>query len=129
MMKCLSCDGIYEPIGRDGIRYFHACPPVLYVSVVRNGQAGIVPLRELAAADVVKVIRNGKTVDAAVAALLEGDIRVGDVALPHPNARDENVEIVRNAKGERVSQIKAAGAGVVDVVIVAPLPPPVLPAP
>lgn len=25
-LQCLSCDGVYSPLGADGMRYFHVCP-------------------------------------------------------------------------------------------------------
>jgi len=27
-LRCNTCQGVYQPLQRDGVRYFHACPPV-----------------------------------------------------------------------------------------------------
>jgi hypothetical protein len=29
LVKCRCCDGEYRTIGPDGLRYFHACPPLV----------------------------------------------------------------------------------------------------
>jgi hypothetical protein len=123
MQKCNSCGGVYEPVLPDGSRYFHSCAPIVGVAVTRGGAAQVVPLSDLRATDTVNVVRAGKSQAVAVAALLETDVRIGDVALPRPNARDENVdstkaEAVIGTDGARVkgtpdeAVMKSAGAGV-----------------
>ena len=69
MRICRSCGGRYEPIGRDGVRYFHACPPIVRVRVQRDGAELVVDR------DQVRVT----------------DTRLEDVVIDRPNHRNENV--------------------------------------
>lgn len=36
VQQCLSCQGVYPTIQRDGSRYFHVCPPSVAPANVRN---------------------------------------------------------------------------------------------
>jgi hypothetical protein len=91
LVKCNSCHGVYRPIGDDGIRYFHACPPLSVSEVDALVAAGAL-----------------KLTDAALEAVLEGRLQ-----LPRPLARDENVPSTR---ARDAGQVKAEGTGVVAVV-------------
>jgi hypothetical protein len=33
MVTCVTCGGTYDPIGRDGLTYFHACAPLSVVEL------------------------------------------------------------------------------------------------
>lgn len=127
--QCVTCGGVYEPISRDGLPYFHACPPITCVAVTRAGKAGLVPITKLAPTDMVRVERSGAAIDVAAADLLADDVRSGDVQLPRPNARDENVIVTRSGTGQRVTQPKAEGLGAIDVEAVAVVAPALLDVP
>lgn len=126
MKQCLACGGTFEPIGRDGVRYFHACPPITGVTVTRAGEKTIVPLVELKPGDLLTVQRGKAVIAVLPADLLEGDFRLGDVALPRPNARNENIDLAKVKRattedGARVTGTRdedlmvSVGAGVIDV--------------
>lgn len=50
MVKCNACNGTYEPIGADGVRYFHVCPPLSAVELAAAVAAGklVLPVGETA---------------------------------------------------------------------------------
>lgn len=124
--QCTTCGGIYEPVGADGCAYFHTCPPITYAAVVRNGKAGLVSIQKLAADDLITVERDGAAVQIAAGNMLPGDVRLGDVSRPRPNARNENVTTAI-VDGARTPTIIAEGAGAVELPAIAPIvAPPVL---
>jgi hypothetical protein len=114
--QCTACGGVYTPIGSDGVPYFHHCPPELRAAVLRGGQARLVPLTDLQATDEIVVLRAGVGVRTLVSLQQPTDARLGDSVAARPNARDENVVVSFDGE-KRVGVIKAAGAGVVDVVV------------
>src|SRR4051812_17826362 len=117
-MQCNSCGGTYSPIGDDGVPYAHACPPVTRVAVTRGGKALRVDLVDVQPTDVIKVLRDEKVIDVAVADAAADDVRQGDVAVARANKRDENpVTVIVN--GKPVSKPRAEGAGVSAVAVVA----------
>jgi antitoxin (DNA-binding transcriptional repressor) of toxin-antitoxin stability system len=114
MVKCLSCGGTYEPIGADGLRYYHACPPVTRRHVVRAGAPLDVPLDEVQPTDTVTVLRAGAPVAVLVSALTKDDTIVGDTQAPRPNARDENIApgfVYDERDPRRPAPMKAPGLG------------------
>jgi hypothetical protein len=90
-VECNTCLGRYNPVGADGIRYFHVCPPVAGVQVVRDGARLAVPIAELLADDIVVVIRGDKPGTTTHAKRRLTDVLLERVDLPRPNARNENV--------------------------------------
>lgn len=72
-VRCNSCHGEYSPIGRDGMQYFHACPPLSRF--------------ELEAAIAARVITLTPTE-------LE-EVLIGVRRIPRPNQRDENLVSTR----------------------------------
>lgn len=126
MVKCNACGGVFEPVTPDGLRYFHTCPPIVGVAVTRGGVAQTVPLSDLRDTDSVTILRAGKSSIIAKSAMLETDARIGDVALPRPNARDENTdpakaEALNDDRGARIkgtpdeAVMKSPGAGVTKI--------------
>lgn len=69
MRICQSCGGRYEPIGADGVRYFHACPPQRRVRVRRGATELLVALEEV----------------------LDTDVQLEELDVERPNRRNENV--------------------------------------
>jgi hypothetical protein len=90
MRICQSCGGRYAPVGRDGIRYFHRCPPVTRATVRRGGAVLVVDLDQVR----------------------EIDTRLEDVVVDRADGRDENVR-VDPVDGK--AKPKAEGKGAVDV--------------
>lgn len=86
MVQCKACGGTYEPIGVDGMRYFHACPPLSAVEIAAKVVAGklVLPVTETPA--------------------IAAELRTYERA----NKRDENVGSI-DKQGAAV--IKAAGDG------------------
>ena len=68
--QCNTCKGIYEPMGLDGVPYYHVCPPITVVAVLRDGVTQFVPLADLKPADIVVARRGDDLVRVAVADLL-----------------------------------------------------------
>jgi hypothetical protein len=112
LMRCLSCDGVYETQQRDGLRYFHVCPPSVVTEVVRDGKRIQIAIGDLQGTDLLTVRRDGKLDQVAAAALTEADVRLNDQEVERDNARNENVKIVGFDKaGKALVEPKAAGAG------------------
>lgn len=91
-MKCGTCQGEYVTEFADGTRYFHACPPLVLVSVSREGEGREIPLAELVPTDRIMVLRGGSAIETTIAQVLPDDRRIGDREVPRPNARNENVD-------------------------------------
>lgn len=87
MNKCNTCNGTYEPIGADGLQYFHVCPPL---SVLELTAA-------VAAAKV--VLPGGETPDIAVTRR----------SYERATKRDENV---KSTAPKDAGTMKAIGTGV-----------------
>ena len=109
MVTCKACSGTYEPIGADGIRYFHTCPPLTVVTVEREGAAVTVSLIDLLDSDLRTVRRDGKSQKVAKPDLLPGDVIEGYAQIARPGHRDENIKIGANGK----AVAKDEGLGVV----------------
>ena len=109
MVQCKACGATYEPIGADGVRYFHACPPLTKRRVQRAGVWQDVPLDQVQPSDTVTVVRAGAPVPVLVSAIAKDDVIAGDTTAPRPGARDENVVQVDITKP---GVAKADGAGV-----------------
>lgn len=90
-MQCNSCGGVYETLQRDGLLYYHACPPIQRARVERLGVQIDVDLADVGIGD--KVIE-----------LFDAE---------HPNKRDENVIQVPTPEGKLVSRAKSEGLGAV----------------
>ena len=117
MKLCQACSGTYEPIGADGVRYFHTCPPVVCLVVTRDGVRKTVRLADVQKTDLVKVRRDDAIVDVAVSDRVAHDVFVEQHEQPRPNARDER--IVDHVDGQEI--IAAHGLGAVDVIVVPPV--------
>jgi hypothetical protein len=85
-LRCKTCRGEYEPLGPDGMPYYHACPPLL---------TGVV------------VARGGAVVTVPPQALQAGEVELDRTYGPRPNARDENANPAAGTRGA----IKSEGAG------------------
>jgi hypothetical protein len=103
-VQCRACGGVYAPILPDGLRYFHACPPLSAHELAAAVAAGTV------------VLPKGETPDQAVHRR----------TYPRPGARDENIDrakatAARDDRGTRTvgvndeAMMKAPGAGVLEV--------------
>lgn len=111
-MRCKSCGGEYSDTLKDGSRYAHACPPIILVSVERDGRPARVSLGELRPTDVIAVTRAGEPAKALAGAMLPDDIRVGDTFVERENKRDENPKIVDyDRDGNPVTANLRDGAG------------------
>src|SRR5262245_18111415 len=94
-LQCKACNGIYDDVLPDGMRYFHACPSLSAPELAAAVTAGKV------------VLPNGETPDIAVTRRRYDRAR----------ARDENVPSTR---AEDSGKVKSAGDGVIQL---APSPP------
>lgn len=114
MVECLTCGGRYEPVGADGVRYFHACPPFAAHEIRAALDAGTLALsvtnrarlKRAQDADAVNPPKPDETtnVDAFLSSLI----------VERPNKRDENV--LTGATKDAPAVIKSAGAGVAELV-------------
>jgi hypothetical protein len=95
MTKCLTCGGVYAPIGADGVRYFHACPPLSDAEVA-----------------VALGVPSNPTLQTAAQ---QAEIAAAPRA--RPDARDENIVpgFVSSAEHPVEAPIKAAGKGSVEL--------------
>lgn len=111
-MQCRTCEGVYETVQRDGVQYFHACPPLSHVRVTRAGVERDVPHSDLRPTDLITVQRAGAVVELPALAAQPGDQRLGDTFIDRPDKRDENVKIVDYDKaGNAITAPKSEGAG------------------
>jgi hypothetical protein len=114
MVECLTCGGRYEPIQTDGLQYFHACPALAVHEIQARLDEGTLTLSRADA----KRLQDAQDADAATPvdddAPTRTDTVLASLRIERPNKRDEN--IVAGADRSRgKAQIKAEGAGVVDV--------------
>lgn len=110
--QCVTCAGIYDDVGPDGVRYFHACPPLRRVLLLAPGGQTVVADHAVAV-DLVDDGTGKKTiVRTFTPPLPPGHTFVGETTIARPNRRDENVAGVDD-QGRPV--IKAPGGGVVVV--------------
>jgi len=108
--QCISCGGIFDDVQRDGMQYFHACPPL--------------SVAELKAAIVAKTLTFTAAAQAAYDAAKAADVASPPAAgtssrvdaflfglnVDRPNKRDEN--IVPPTDASKPATIKSAGKGV-----------------
>jgi hypothetical protein len=102
MLECQSCGGRYDPIGPDGLQYFHRCPPLSAPELAKAVKDGRITLPE------------GETVEDAV------QRRTYERA----NLRDENAASTKAADGGKP---RLEGDGVLVVVSTTPAPVVVVP--
>lgn len=87
MWRCNVCGGEYADVGSDGLRYFHACPPLTAGEVQAAVTAGTITLRR------------GETVDQALASR----------AFPRIDARDENLDKAKVAAARQPDGTRTRG--------------------
>jgi hypothetical protein len=87
MIKCLSCGGVYNPVGPDGLAYYHVCPPLSAAEL----RAAVLQLKV--------VLPVGETADDAIQRRI----------YLRQQRRDET--IVPNVDPTKPGTIKAAGKG------------------
>lgn len=114
--RCNACDGVYEPIGADGVAYYHVCPPITLVPAMRDGKPRLVPLTALAKTDEIIVQRGAARVRVAVGATLPDDVRIGDVTAERENHRDET-PVPAVIDGELGTAPRADGVGASEATI------------
>lgn len=122
-LQCNACGGIYDDVGPDGLRYFHACPPLSVRELRAALEAGTLDLtvREQLALNAAVAADAGvvRTADEASAV----DVFLASLTKPRPDARDENVDLAKaaaaDAHGRRAnpdapdeSRMTAVGRGV-----------------
>jgi len=119
--RCNTCGGEYDELTTDGMLYFHVCPPITRVRVIRDGQDQRVDLAELRATDRVRVRRDGATVEINADQMQPGDERIGDVTRPRADHRDENSATLGGEEEpddrmpRRRRRLRARGRGVTDI--------------
>lgn len=90
MVECNACGGTYEPMGADGVRYAHVCPPVTCLVVTRGKKRQTVRITDVRPDDLVVVLRDGAKLQIARSALKAGDVLIEQHHVERPNARNEN---------------------------------------
>ncbi len=70
--RCNACRGEFDDVLRDGVRYFHACPPQLLVTVERGAA----------------------TLEVRLDRVLAGDVEISRRSIERANRRNENVDRV-----------------------------------
>jgi hypothetical protein len=113
MRSCRSCRGTYQPVGADGVRYFHVCPPLAIHELQAARAARTLVLsraqqRQLNAADAAD-----RATPPAPGELARVDQVLGTFVIERVNHRDENVTWAA-APGE-AAPIRRAGAGVDEI--------------
>ena len=109
--QCNECHGTYEDIGRDGVPYFHVCPPITLVQV--KNQAGVVTVISLEDAHGLAIVGSDKeATDLEKTGVDKASIVVdlGRQTQPRPNGRDENPK-PRDPFSTAPRVAKADGAG------------------
>lgn len=115
-VRCNACGGDYDPVGRDGVRYFHVCPPLEIVTVADG--LGVVSEIALGTDHGKIIVRTDEERREA-----EKDPRVvGNVVVERARRlelreghRDENPQPGDLPRGAKVRPIVAEGAGVTPV--------------
>lgn len=116
--QCNACGGIYDDLGADGVAYYHVCPPVTLVPVLRAGKAWLVPLTALDQADEIVVQRGAERVQVPVGKALPDDVRLGDVQQRREDHRDET-PVPAIVDGKQGSAPRADGVGATAIVVAA----------
>lgn len=117
MTQCNACGGRYFPAQRDGIRYYHVCPPRSRVELARLLVAGTLgyPPGTTAATFAGVATPVGSAIPGWALAAADGWLQVR--SFRRPNHRDENIAAVA---ADGTVTIVADGAGVTII----PDPPP-----
>ena len=108
--QCLSCNGIYDDVGPDGVRYFHACPRLSAVELRTKHAAGTLTLSVATAARLAAAIAADAAVPGPPGAASHVEDFWGSLTVARLQARDEN--LVASLVPGAPASIKAAGAGV-----------------
>lgn len=108
MLRCKACGGEYEPRQRDGMAYYHACPPLVVQTVTRDGREIDAPIPELLETDIATVQRGDQVLQIIRSALLPGDWELRRRDVPRPGARDERVRLDGQ---RRAAGMVSVGAG------------------
>lgn len=90
LKRCNTCGGEYDDVLRDGLLYFHTCPPITRVRVLRDAQRQVVDLADVRPTDTVRAQRGARDIEVLVSELQPDDVRLGDVQRERPDRRDEN---------------------------------------
>lgn len=126
MLTCKSCGGTYDPIGADGMAYFHSCPPLSLPELKAALTGGAVRL----SAAFAQRLKAAQDADAArppdAAGPLAVDELLATIVVERPNKRDENI---LGGRGDDRHDLRAEGAGVDAAAAPAPDPPIVLTGP
>jgi hypothetical protein len=109
--ECLSCGGIYEETMPDGLRYFHACPPIRKLAIrladgkteLRDGRVTVTEERD--ARGEIRIVQTFDPPLPAGATFLE------ERTVERQDKRDENV--LRDP-AVRAALIRAEGKGTRD---------------
>lgn len=109
MVTCNACGGSYEPIGPDGLQYFHACPPLSRVEVAKAIDAGKLPWPNNKTAADYQAAAIAAKLTAADASLVAADDWLLTRTFERANKRDENV---KSTLSKDAGTMKAGGAGV-----------------
>jgi len=124
MQTCNACGGTYEAVGSDGLRYFHACPPLSPREIRAAIAAGASPLTPAQAAVLAKVDKLPAPTDAKPGDAAPGDTYLSSLSITRPQHRDENLDPAKiaDARDKKTGQlpdnlpadalIKSVGAGV-----------------
>lgn len=88
--RCNACLGEFGDVLADGMRYFHACAPAIFVTVTRGAA----------------------TIEVPIEAVQPGDVVISHRYVERPNRRDENV---RGGAGDDRSEPLRPGGGRVPI--------------
>lgn len=91
-VECQTCRGHYDTVLPDGSEYYHVCPPLSAWEVRAAIAAGASPLTPAQTAALTKADNPKPDPVTAIAPPPGGDGYLQSLALPRPNARNENVD-------------------------------------
>lgn len=115
MVKCTACGATYEPIGADGLQYFHRCPPLSRVELAAAIDAGKVGWPNNKTAADYSLAATAAGLKAGDASLLAADDWLRTRTFERRNLRDENIQ---STAAKDAGTMKAAGAGTTSVATV-----------
>jgi hypothetical protein len=112
MVKCNACGGIYDPIGIDGVAYFHVCPPLSVPELAAAIGAGKVAAPAGAAYVAFRAAVLAVEVPAPPDAVIQARYLQQTATYARTGARNENP---KSTKEKDAGTMVSAGAGVTPV--------------
>lgn len=112
-LRCNTCDGTYDEVLPDGMRYFHRCPPLSVPELKAAREAGRLALSPSRALQLTAAEDADRTDPVAPGSLSRVEQFFGTLRIDRPFMRDENVVPDRDRQTEGTP--KADGTGTTEL--------------